>query len=191
MSSTVVETVKSHGRAIFAFLSHNFRSTTTALSILHSFIFQLASESDDLQEVLCQSTRENLKWNIDTATSLIKTLLACAGPVYIIVDGLDEINESERGIVITKLVHLSETCEDTRIFLSSRSEADISAVLEGKAAKIRVDHHNSGSIQTFVDAHIQKWFIDRDFLPEARVEIEKLLAPLAANSKGNKCPTRL
>jgi hypothetical protein len=49
---------------------------------------------------------------------------------------------------------------------------------------IRVDKRNAGSIQAFVNWHTQKWFLDRAFLPEAQAEIERLLAPLASNSKG-------
>ncbi|KAI9708610.1 MAG: hypothetical protein M1820_003828 [Bogoriella megaspora] len=184
LSSTVVEVVETRGRPVFAFLSHNFRNKTTALSILHSFIFQLASENDDLEEVLCHSSRENLKRSADAAVRLLTTLLSCAGPVYIIIDGLDEIDEMERGLIVEKLLYLSKTCENTKVLFSSRPEADIVATLEEKTANIRLDHHNLESIQTFITMQMQKWFKDRDFLPEAQVEIKRLLAPLALRSKG-------
>ena len=184
LSSTVVDKARSFGRTIFAFLSYTLSSSTSALSILHSLIFQLASDDDDLQAVLCQSSRENLKSNINVATNLLTKLLNCAGSVYIVTDGVDEIDEIERGRLIKQLLDLSKNCDYTKILVSSRPEADITAILNGKAITIRVDNRNAGSIQAFVTRYIHKWFLDRGFLPEAQAEIEGLLAPLASNSKG-------
>ena len=154
------------------------------MSIIHSLIFQLTSDDDDLQAVLCQSSRENLKSSIDVAISLLATLIGCAGPVYIIIDGLDEIDEIERGKLMKQLLDLSKNCEDAKILISSRPEADITAIFYDKVMSIRVDKRNAGSIQAFVNWHTQKWFLDRAFLPEAKAEIERLLAPLASNSQG-------
>jgi hypothetical protein len=176
--------VKSFGRTIFAFLSYTTSSTTSALSILHSLIFQLVSDDDDLQDVLCQSSRVDLKCNIDNAVHLLTTLLSCAGPVYIIIDGVDEIDEVERGRLIRQLLDLSKNCGDAKILVSSRLEADITKILDEAAAKIRVDHCNSGSIQAFVTQHTRIWYQERHFLLEVQAEIDGLLAPLAANSKG-------
>ena len=184
MSCTVARKARSHGITLFAFLTHALKSTTTALSILHSLIFQLTHERDDLQEVLCQSSREDLKWNIEMAIDLLARLLASAEPVYIVIDGLDEIDELERDKLLNQLLRLGETAKRTSLLISSRPEADITAILKTKAAIVRVDHRNSGSIQAFVTDSMQRWFTQRDFLPEAQAEIEGLLAPLASKSKG-------
>jgi hypothetical protein len=148
-------------------------------------IFQLAAYNDDLQEELCQSSRKNLKHNIEDAVIVLTTLLKCAGPVFIIVDGADEIDEVERGRLIKQLLTLSQSSQNAKILISSRVEQDIAKILDGEATKIRVDHCNAGSIQAFISQHIREWYQDREFLPEARAEIDGLLAPLAANSKGN------
>lgn len=184
LSSTVIEKTKSLGRTIFAFLSYTLSSSTSALSITHSLIFQLTSNDDNLQAVLCQLGRENLKSNINAATSFLTTLIDCAGPVYIIIDGLDEIDEIERSKLMRQLLDLSKNCLEIKILVSGRPEADITATLHDKAVTIRVDKRNAGSIQAFVNWHTHKWFLDRAFLPEAQAEIERLLAPLASNSKG-------
>ena len=184
LSGTIIDKSKSLGRTLFAFLSYAYSSSTSALLILHSLIFQLASDSDDLQAVLCQSSRENLKNNINVAVGLLSTLVECAGPVYIIVDGVDEIGEIERGRLLNRLLDLSENCRETKILISSRLEDDITAILNSKAAAIRVDNRNAGSIQAFVTRRTQNWFRHSNFLPEARSEIEGLLAPLASNAKG-------
>lgn len=172
------------GRALFAFLSYALRSSTTALSILHSLIFQLAPQADDLREVLCQSSQKNFKGNTDSAVELLTALLALAGPVYIIIDGLDEIGEDQRGKLLKQLLHLLETCENTRLLISSRPDADITKILQDKSANIRVDHRNSESIQIFMTEKLGQWFAERDFLPEAQAQIKELLAPLPAMSNG-------
>ena len=175
--------MKSLRQTIYAFLSYTLSSSSSALSILHSLIFQLASDHDDLQTVVCQSSRESLKSSIDTAISLLTNLLGYTGPVYIVIDGVDEIDEIERRRLLKQLLHLSEACEGAKILISSRPEADIGEMIKDKAT-IRVDSRNGGSIQTFVTQRTQEWFRERNFLPEAQAEIQSLLAPLASNSKG-------
>lgn len=184
LAGTVIHKAKTSGRTIFAFLSHVFCSSTSALSILHSLLFQLASDDDDLQAALSHSSRENLKNSITVAVSLLTTLLNGAGPVYIIIDGVDEIDEVERGRLLRQLLDLSKNCVETKILISCRPEADIKTILDSASASIRVDDRNAGSIQAFVNRQSQRWFQTRNFLPEERNDIERLLAPLAANAKG-------
>lgn len=137
-----------------------------------------------MREVLCQSSRENLKSNLRTAAALLSTLLNCAGSAYIIIDGVDEIDVVERSRLLKQILELSKGCTDTKILISSRPESDISRILDGEATTIRVDNRNSGSIQTFVTQYTQEWFQRRDFSPEAEEEIKGLLAQLAWKSKG-------
>lgn len=184
LAGTVINKAQTAGRAIFAFLSHVFCSSTSALSILHSLIFQLTSDDDDLQAALSQSSPGNLKNRITVAVSLLTTLLNCAGPVYIIIDGVDEIDEVERAILLRQLLDLSKNCEETKVLISCRLEADIKTILDSASASIRVDNRNAGSIQAFVNSQSHRWFRNRNFLPNERADIERLLAPVAANAKG-------
>ena len=75
---------------LFAFLTYNDTSTT-ALSIFHSLIFQLASDSVALQMELRQSSHKNLRNSLEEATNLLQSLLECAGEVYVVIDGIGEI----------------------------------------------------------------------------------------------------
>lgn len=184
LAGTIINQAKPAGRAIFAFLSHVHSSSTSALSILHSLVFQLASDDDDLQAALCQSSRKNLENSIAVAVSLLTTLLNGAGPVYIIIDGVDEIDEVERGRLLRQLLDLSKDCEETKILISCRPEADITTILGSASASIRVDNRNASSIQAFVNHQSHRWFQARNFLPNDRADIERLLAPVAANAKG-------
>jgi hypothetical protein len=184
LSYTVLRKTQPLGRTVYAFLSYT-QSEATAISILHSLMFQLAANDDDLQSVVGQSSREELRGNIDSATRLLTKLLACAGPAYIVIDGVDELEEVERGRLLQQLDALSGNSEDVKILFSSRPEADITRILAEKTAVIRIDQRNAGSIQAFLTWNTQRWYRERGFLPEAQSEIGGLLAPLAAKSKGN------
>jgi hypothetical protein len=147
-------------------------------------IFQLTSDDDDLQAIVCQSTSKELKRELKRAVELLTTLLTLAGPVFIVIDGFDEIDEIERARLLTRLLELSNCCDETKVLISSRIEDDIHAILSDKVVKIRIDDRNAGSIQAFVTRRVQEWFISRDFLPEARNEIQGLLAPLSSKANG-------
>lgn len=171
-------------RTIFAFLSHADSSSITALSVLHSLIFQLVSVDEGLQAIFCGLNRENFKNSLDVAIGCLQTLLNSTGLVSIIIDGVDEIDISEREKLLKKLCETSTACKRTLLLISSRAEHDISAILGQISSIIRVDTHNAASIQTFVADWAQTWFSAHDFLREDKSEIEDLLAPISLKAKG-------
>lgn len=184
LAGTVINKCQSLGnRTIYAFLSHVYATSTSALSILHSLVFQLASSTEDLQAALCQSDRGNLKTDLHSAISLLKSLLECAGATYLVIDGADEIEKAERRLLLPELVKLSEECDPVRILICSRAESDITRIL-GTLPSIRVDHCNSGTIQLFVNRQSSEWLASKDFLPQERSEVEALLAPVAFKADG-------
>ncbi|PVH83873.1 hypothetical protein DL98DRAFT_486212 [Cadophora sp. DSE1049] len=183
LSSTIVNKALSQGRTLFAFLSYKFSSTTSALSIIHSLLFQLSSDDDDLEAILCQSTAKELRREMKIAMGLLSTLLNAAGPVFIVIDGVDEIDEIERCRFLNCLLELLKSCDEVKILVCSRMEDDIRTVLNKKAVNIRIDKQNAGSIQAFIKHHAEQWFLSRSFLPEACAEIRRLLAPLSSKAK--------
>jgi hypothetical protein len=114
LSSTVVDHALSEGRTLFAFLSYKFSSSISALSIIHSLIFQLTSDDDDLQAILCQSASKELRRELKRAVELLTTLLTTAGPVFIVIDGIDEIDEIERRRLLQHLLELSNAVTTSR-----------------------------------------------------------------------------
>lgn len=104
--------------------------------------------------------------------------------MYVIVDGLDEINQVQRSKLIKELVRLSTECDDCRILLTSRPETDISNTLDGKTSNLQVDHKNAGSIQLYIDHTMDRWFEEREFVPEVRHQLRGWAAPLASRAKG-------
>jgi len=179
-----VDTAKSLGLTLFALLSYKDSANTSTISILHSLIFQLATEDKDLQTVLWMSKQRDLKSCTKFASEVFSTLLKCAGPTYIIIDGLDEIAELDRRIFLHELLNILKDSDEIKLLISSRQEDDISRILEDNAQVIRVDNRNAGSIQAYINRSTQSWFQNVHFNAEAQSEIQGLLAPLAANAKG-------
>jgi hypothetical protein len=144
----------------------------------------LAIEDRDLRVTLTKSKERDLRSYTNYASDVLSGLLRCAGPTYLIIDGLDEIPEQERQMLLSKLLAIMDGNNELKVIISSREEYDICRILKEKARMIRVDSKNSGSIQTYINRRTQVWFQNTDFSAMAMSEIQGLLAPLAANARG-------
>lgn len=189
LSSLIVDKIKkTPSKCLFAFLSYKHQQTLSAISLLHSLIIQLVTEDETLQAVLCKSFHSNrgeLKGNTKTAKDLLSELLLCAGPTYLIVDGLDEVEEGERQIILDALLKVLNRCSQMKLCISSRPEHDISRALKMSAEVIRVNHNNSGCIQAYVTKRTNEWLDQQEGLEDnARSEIQGILAPLSAKANG-------
>lgn len=181
-AATIKETMAQH-QTLFAFPSHIHRSSTTARSILQSLLFQLASHSKDIQSALVESEERDLVGSTSKISDTFKTVLKDAGPTYIIIDGLDEMDSDERRILLEQLCRLDE-CSQVRLLISSRPEDDIGNFLGKKSAGILVHKNNWASIQVYVNRRIQTWMDGANFVQPAREKIWHMLAPLAATAAG-------
>lgn len=131
-----------------------------------------------------QENERELLGNTRYLTELFKKLLKIAGPAYLVLDGLDEMEIIERGILLQQIITNMDDCPQVRILVSSRPEDDIANRLESKATVIRVDKRNSGSIQAYVDKRGQDWIDNGGFDKEAQDSIKALLKPVAAAANG-------
>ncbi|KAF5712258.1 Nacht domain-containing protein [Fusarium mundagurra] len=185
LASSVIKHTQSldDTHTVFAFLTY-LDSHISALAILHSLIFQLASTSLSLKTMLCQSDLQHLGNDFKVAATLFQTLIQSAGVVRVIVDGLDEIEPTQRSRLIKELVRLSSECDECHILLTSRAESDISRDLDGKTMDLQVDKNNAGSIQVFVNQTMTEWFKERGFVPEVQDQLQGWAAPLAFHAKG-------
>ncbi|KAL4877424.1 hypothetical protein BJY04DRAFT_198337 [Aspergillus karnatakaensis] len=182
LASTVVDKARAISLTGFAFLSYS--SSPSALNVLHSLMFQLAGQNEALQDVICHSVHENTKSDIALAAGLLKSLLDCAGVVYLIIDGMDEIDANERRILLHHLLVLTRDSPETRLFISSRREEDIAAMVKGVAESIRVNERNEECIKVFADAQLRQLFEPRHFSPGVQDEIKRLLSGLASKASG-------
>jgi Cdc6-like AAA superfamily ATPase len=184
LTAAAIEHTKEQHRALFAFATHANHNSVSAFSILQSLMFQAAEDDKDFQTVLVESQERELGGNTGYVVGLLKTFLGTSGTTYIIIDGLDEMEECERQILLHRLTEISNECKDLRLLISSRSEDDISRRLEEKATTIRVDDRNSGSIQIYVDRRCQDWMASRHFNPATKKELLQFISPLSAKANG-------
>jgi hypothetical protein len=166
-------------------VSHAHQASTTTKSVLQSLLFQLAFDAKDAQSVLVESNERELLGSTRYVLDLLKALLDSpdVGPTYIILDGLDEMEAVERGILLRQLSDL-DTCPTVKMLISGRPEDDIASILDAKATKIRVDRRNSDSIQSYVTERTQEWIRTANFDQEIRQQVERLLAPVGKTANG-------
>ncbi|KAH8887852.1 hypothetical protein GQ53DRAFT_872606 [Thozetella sp. PMI_491] len=183
LSAVAIDHVKAKYNTLFAFLSYTHKSCLTALSVIHSLIFQAADDNKDFQDLLVESKVRELQGSTRYAASLLQGFLKTAGPTYIILDGLDEIDDAERCFLLKHLDEFSKECDKLRLLISSRAEDDISKMLHQKSETVRVNDRNHGSIQNYVDHRSENWMHERQFDLKTKSEMLVLLSPLSANAK--------
>ncbi|RAH64741.1 NACHT domain protein [Aspergillus aculeatinus CBS 121060] len=171
-------------RCLFAVISHCANDTSTALKVLQSMLFQAADEEPDLQAVLLEAKERELRGSTLQVTELLNAFLRTADQTRIIIDGLDEIEEYERQVLLERLEDLVKGCPGVRILIGSRPEGDIFRRLDGKAITINVHDRNAGSIQHYINHRARSWINGLECLPTMETEIGVLLSPLAAKAKG-------
>jgi hypothetical protein len=185
LSSALVDQLRGlqGSETAFAFLTYQ-EAKTTALSTIHSLVFQLAGRAEEPMAIICESMSEGLKSDLTAAGNLLSSLVHYIGSVYLVIDGVDEISEEERGTLVTELLRLAKVCKKLKIIFSTRPEADLTRLLSDTAIVIQIHDHNEESIKNYVHERSQYIFHSRKIYPRAQIEIRRLLAPLASQAKG-------
>jgi hypothetical protein len=147
-------------------------------------LFQLSSDEPSVQPLLTEFNKRDLKSNTKAVAELLKTAISAVGPVFVIVDGVDEIDASERTHLLYILLETLKESSEMKLCFSSRAEDDINRIIGTRAEVIRVDRKNSGSIQSYVNDRTKRLIDKHQLSPAAESEIKSLISPLAANSKG-------
>lgn len=119
---------------------------------------------------------------------ILHKVVDAAGPSFFVIDGLDEIGETDRSRLLKELISMAQGCSNLRILISSRPASDLNEVLRKAAKAIRVDHHNAMSIHTFVKSWVDNWFVVRGFEPRTQAEIRKRLSSLSSKAQGKGVP---
>ncbi|KAL6408506.1 NACHT domain protein [Ilyonectria robusta] len=171
------------GRTLFVFLSYEHKDTS-AMSVIHSLIFQLARKDPNLQDMVRYSNRDPLEFDLTSAVNLLTNLIHGAGPVRIVIDGLDEIEQAERVRLLRQMLKVSSDCDEARVLICSRPEADITALLEKTSKPIRIDTQNTPIIHAFAMGRYHDWLQDHFLSPEDSTEIGGLISALAGQAKG-------
>ncbi|KAF4628634.1 hypothetical protein G7Y89_g9520 [Cudoniella acicularis] len=182
-ASFIVDKALERARTVYIFASYT-HTATTAISILQSLLFQISCNEPPIQLLLTEFNQRDLKSNTKAVTDLLKNAISVIGPAFVVVDGVDELDESERTHLLCILLDILKESSEMKLCFSSRAEDDIDRIIGTQAEVIRVDKNNSGSIQSYINHRTKQLIEKHQFSPAAKSEILSLLSPVAANSKG-------
>jgi hypothetical protein len=134
-----------------------------------------------------------LSSSTEFAATLLFDLVKNSSPIFVILDGVDEISPTERRSLLKPLIQMAEDCETLRLLISGREERDILSIIGEKVPCIRVDRENSRDIELYVNREIQQWRRDLPCLgldDHECSEMAELLKPISSKAKG-KCKVLL
>ena len=175
--------VRDGSNVVFAFLSYKDSNITT-VKIFQWFIFQ---DNSHLQPFLSTKYHVNpRKVMSDTkhVQTLLKEILQALNVAYIVIDGLDEINQIERQALLTDLLEINRASSDTKLLISSRVEHDILRLLPIEVEAGEVNDRNMNDIKTYVQELSDLWLVSSGFDVKMAAEIKEMLLPLASKSNG-------
>ena len=174
--------------ALFVFLSHEEQSTGRVLSVLHSLLFQVLEHDSSLQVLLpdyLSADRRKLLRDQDFVKQILYTVLSSLGPAYIVLDGLDEVEESNWRDLLNAVFGIKESCVEVKVLISSREVREISLALKDKVAHLPINKHNHDDIQAFVRREMEgvlRNFANADELVQSK--IRAALGSIADKSDG-------
>lgn len=191
MSSIIIRRMRNaRQNVLFAFLMHKNEAHNSALKILRSLIFQVLIDNQALRPVMHEAYISNYRQitsSLDFTIELFSDLIKVSGPTFIIIDGIDEIPEIERRLLLKALIGLSQTHKDVKLLVSSRGERDISLLLGNDVPSVRVDHRNKEDIETYIQKEMDRWLPELQGLgADDRVcsEVKVLSQSIAEKAKG-------
>ncbi|KAJ8126088.1 hypothetical protein O1611_g7550 [Lasiodiplodia mahajangana] len=183
-TSHVINHLKSMGRTGFAFLSYKDESSTTALSVINALTFSLAYRSDELQTIIRESFSEECMASLRKATDFLIDFVDSTSPSFLVVDGLHEMEEVQRGRLASELLRIQNKTSKVRIFISCRKELGLSQILGRHGSVLYARRRNFEYIQDFVKKWAESWFEERRFWPEEQAEVESLLDSIVVKTRG-------
>ena len=171
----------------FAFLSYRFREDLTTLKVLHSLVIQLVLGQKRLQPILITAYDKNyrqLNSSVDFAKGLLRLVLDGLPMTFILLDGLDEMLETEGVLLLRVMLELVNDHDNLKVLFSSRPEDDISRFLARKVSPIQVHDGNAADIEAYVDTRASSWLLDLPVSAAVASEIRVLMRKVALHAEG-------
>ena len=160
------------------------------LSVLKSLLFQALEAVPSLQPILPDSSNPNhakLATDYTFVKDLFCTVLTSIGPTFIVLDGLDEIEEIGWKDLLSTILNITKTCVETKVLVSSQEVRGIARALEEHVVTVRVDKNNRGDIQSFVSAESHGLILEFESCGASKEEcagIQVALESIAEKSDG-------
>lgn len=169
-----------------AFLISGDPRNNSCAVIMRTLIYQLLIQNQHLLSHMSQAYESS---NFDPPTSrdelegFFQVMIGNTGVTYFIIDGLGEIEFMEGRSLLSSLLSIQSRNENLRIFLSSRSEVDISKTLKN-VPQIKIGDANRTDIETYTAIEGRQLFEKLDLGFDARKEVEKMIGRVGSGACG-------
>ena len=120
----------------------------------------------------------------DYNQQLLTDLLQSIGVTYVVLDGLDEISEKERHILLKGFLQMSNQCPDLKFMVSSREETDISGLLRSRVLSLRIGLRNSEDIELYFNSRVEEWLNTLEIDDATYSSLEILLQGVSKKAEG-------
>ena len=161
------------------------------MAILRSLLYQLCRANKSLIPAVNKEydARHSRSLLLNTWDKLLETFICGSEPVYIIVDGLDECDETERQRLLKTVLGLWENCSNLHVLVASRKEVDIREELEAKCKTLIVEEKNRSDIERFVAKAIGDLWKKIKHVAEPMAEefFKTVEHNIVNQSEGDKC----
>jgi len=176
---------------IYAFFDHSNQGIAKPLKFWQSMIFQMISHNRELCPVVHEcfiKKYDALTTNAEYVEKLFGDLAVSSGAVHIVIDGIDEVEESTRVAFLESLHRVAESRDNLYLLLSSRPERDIEIKIQGSNFHaLRADKHNSVDIENYVRNEGDVWTAelqDHGADPKSCQQIRTALGAVAKRANG-------
>jgi hypothetical protein len=151
-------------------------------------LFQALEHVPSLQVLLPDHSspdRRKLLRDQDFVKEILCTVLIGIGPSYIVIDGLDEIEETCWRDLLAAVFSIKERCVETKVLISSREAREIDLALKGRVTALRIDKHNYGDIRALVHSEMENLLARFDSANEqVRSRVRAALESISDKSDG-------
>ena len=143
---------------LYAFPTHDDIGGNTEMAILRSLLYQLCRANQSLIPAVNKEhdARHKRSLLLNTWGKLLETFICGSEPVYIVLDGLDECDETERKQLLGVILGLWQNCSNLHVLVASRKEVDIRRALETHCETLIVEENNRIDIRHFVTREINE-----------------------------------
>lgn len=170
--------------AVFAmFLSDRNKENQTATTVLRTIIYQILEADQTLLPIINEVNQRSYTdlWTLSKLEEMVSTLLQNteSGKIYLILDGLDEIDDKERGRLVPIVLRFCDTGK-LKLLVSSRALADLKASFS-EYPLVTSNEHNQDDISLYVRS--EQRGLEQLFLI-SQGEAESIMGPIAERAKG-------
>jgi hypothetical protein len=165
---------------LHAFPNYDDASGNTHAAITGSLVYQFCKANP------CLLSAANKEYDaisrlglpvLDPWGKLLEKFICGSEPVYIILDGLDECDVSQRKQLLVTIQSLCNNCPNLYVLVASRKEVDITQKLRKSCEVVIMEEKNRADIEHFVTGEIKAlWSRIKDIVEPGTSDIFKDIA---------------